>query len=136
AALAEARGQREQALEIVKRGWLRATELEVLSIQLMLGPPLIRLSGSTADRALIGRVLTAVDRTAARAMIPSARAAALRCRGLAERDPSLMRRAVDAYRSTPRRVDLAATCRDAASVLAARDRRDEAVAMAEEARSI
>ncbi|TMC49430.1 MAG: hypothetical protein E6J14_07965 [Chloroflexi bacterium] len=136
AALAEARGERDRALEIVQRGWLCATALEALSVQLMLGPPLIRLSGSTADRALVGRVLTAVDRTAARAMIPSARAAALRCRGLAERDPSLMQRAVDAYLSTPRRVDLAATCRDAATVLAARDRRDEAVAMAEEARSI
>jgi DNA-binding CsgD family transcriptional regulator len=60
----------------------------------------------------------------------------LRCKGLLERDPAILLRAVETFRLAPRPVERALACQDAALALASNDRIGEAVPLFEEALEI
>jgi ATP/maltotriose-dependent transcriptional regulator MalT len=65
-------------------------------------------------------LLPEVEHIAAQLQVPSAQGAALRCRGLLARDPDILVAAVDAYRQSPRVVELVgegATNREVAAAL-------------------
>jgi DNA-binding CsgD family transcriptional regulator len=67
---------------------------------------------------------------------PPRRGAALRCRGLLARDPDVLLAAVAAYRRSPRLLELAQTCEDAAVHLAGAGRRQAANELLQEASQI
>jgi DNA-binding CsgD family transcriptional regulator len=68
--------------------------------------------------------------------VPSAQGAALRCRGLVTSDPDVLVLAAHAYRRSPRVVELAQTCADAAVHLASAGRKKPATDMLQEAGGI
>ena len=73
---------------------------------------------------------------AARTNVPSAIAAAQRAGGLAADDPDLLVTAVDTCRSSPRQIELAATCEDAAAALLRAGRERDAAALLDEAATV
>jgi len=128
--LAEASGDPQAARDVLWRAWQRCPVLH----HRHLGPPLVRLllEAGAPDRA---REVTCAVAAAAELApeVPSARAAAARCRGLVEDDPERLLEAVDLARRAGRVLDHAAGCEDAASVLGAAGRREEARALLTEA---
>jgi DNA-binding CsgD family transcriptional regulator len=66
---------------------------------------------------------------------PSARGVALRCRGLVENDADILLEAVEAYRRSPRPVELAWTCEDAGVALVSHGRKAEGIPLLQEALS-
>ena len=90
-----------------------------------------------AGRDELARTVTAeLEEGARRSPAASAAAAGLLCRGLVERDPDLPSKRSPNTGETPLRPDLAASCEDAAGLLVAADRRDEAIALLHEAATI
>jgi DNA-binding CsgD family transcriptional regulator len=81
------------------------------------GPDLIRLHLGAGDRDQAATVAAAVERGASGSDAPSGAGAALRCRGLVESDPALMRRAIASYEHGPRALETAAAREDAAPLL-------------------
>ncbi|MGH9261353.1 MAG: helix-turn-helix transcriptional regulator, partial [Acidimicrobiales bacterium] len=100
------------------------------------GAFLVRGAVAAGRDQLAGEVTAELEEGARRSPTDSAAGAALLCRGLVERDPELLLEAVVRYRKTALRPDLAACCEDAALLLAASSRRDEAVALLDEAATI
>jgi DNA-binding CsgD family transcriptional regulator len=92
-----------------------------------LGPDLVRLALAAGEEDRAAQVAAAVAGVAARNDVPSLAGAALRCRGLVERDPTVLRSAVDAYAQGPRPLELALTAEDAGTGFA---RRGDAAAAA------
>ena len=97
---------------------------------------LVRLAVAAGRHDLADAVTTDLEEGARRSPAASAAGAALQCRGLVEQDPDMLLDAVARYRETPLRPDLAACCEDAAGVLAAAGRRDEAIKLLHEAATI
>ena len=93
----------------------------------VLGPDLVRLAlaADEADRA--AQVATAVAEVAAGNDVPSLTGAALRCRGLVEGDPRILRSAVDAYTRSARPLELALAAEDAGAGFARQGDADAAV---------
>ncbi|MBA3369682.1 MAG: AAA family ATPase [Geodermatophilaceae bacterium] len=118
AVLAEARGQPRQALELLLRAWQRDAERENRYYQRYLTPPLVRLALRFGEPALASEVTSWAEAAAGLATeVPSVQVAALRCRGMVERDSDTMLAAVEAARRACRFLDHAASCEDAASLL-------------------
>jgi DNA-binding CsgD family transcriptional regulator len=99
----------------------------------VLGDDLIRLALAAGEHSRARQVAVAVAEVAARNDVPSLAGAALRCRGLVEDDPEVLRAAVDAYGQGPRPLELALAAEDAAAALARRGNPDAAVALLERA---
>jgi class 3 adenylate cyclase/DNA-binding CsgD family transcriptional regulator/tetratricopeptide (TPR) repeat protein len=97
---------------------------------------LVRLAVGAGRDELADAVTVELEKGARRTPAASAVGAALLCRGLVERDPAPALEAMARYRETPLRPDLAVCCEDAARLLAAAGRRDEAVALLHEAAGI
>jgi DNA-binding CsgD family transcriptional regulator len=110
-----------------------AMQLKVHSVKIWFGPESVRLllaAGRTDQAAeLAGAIGEVADQTS----LVSARAAALRCRGLLDDDAALLGSAAELYRRTSRRFDLALTCEQAGDALARLGRLTEAVAAYEDA---
>jgi DNA-binding SARP family transcriptional activator/tetratricopeptide (TPR) repeat protein len=97
-------------------------------------PDVIRLALSADRRDAAERAMEICTQEAAREVYPArAYAADARCRALMTGDPEPARRAVDHYRRVGRAPELAAALEDAAVLLAARDRTDDAVTAGREA---
>lgn len=119
ALLAESGGSPGEALEILATTWDAAVGMGVVSVCLSLGPDLVRLARAQGDldRALAtSHQIDLLD--AANPGVASIAGAALRCRGLAVDDVSLLVRAAAAFRGGPRPLEGALTCEDAADALA------------------
>ncbi|HET6749023.1 MAG TPA: AAA family ATPase [Actinomycetes bacterium] len=92
-----------------------------------LGADLVRLALAAGEEGRAAQVAAAVAEVAARNDVPSLAGAALRCQGLVERDPAVLRSAVEAYAQGPRPLELALTAEDAGRGFA---RRGDAAAAA------
>ena len=134
--LLEARGRPRPAAELFARAWRQNLQAGVLSELRLLAPDLVRLCLATGRHEVAASLLPDVERIAAQLRVPSAQGAALRCRGLLARDPDVLVAAADAYRRSPRVVELAQTCEDAAVQLAEAGRRRAADELLQEASRI
>jgi len=134
AMLAEAEGEATKAHDLLLRFWQLDEQRENRYYHRYLAPQLVRLS-LLLDEADVARAVTeAVEAGAELAPdVPTVQAAALRCRGLVDRDPDLMTRAVELARPIGRLIDHTAACEDAGGVLASAGRIDEAVSLWSEA---
>ena len=134
--LAEARGDAAGALELLGCSWDRDTANGIVYRRRALGPDLVRLALAAGDHDRAKAVTAGVEEAAALAPVPSLEGAALRCRGLLERDADRLLRAVDAYRRGPRAFERAAACEDAALALAGAGRSAAAAMLFDEALSV
>lgn len=134
ALLLQRQGAADGALQLLEMAWhLTAPTRYFLSWRSML-PDTVALAVGLGRRDLALAVTEAAELGAERAGgLASARASALRCRGLLEGDADLLVRAVAAARRSPRRHDLGATAASAAAALAADGRKAEAVPLLHEA---
>lgn len=92
-------------------------------------PDAVRIALAAGERAAAAAFADDAEMIARRMRTASARSAALRCRGLVERDAALLKEAVEAGRTSPRALDQALTMEDAARLT----RGDEAVPLLEDA---
>jgi DNA-binding CsgD family transcriptional regulator len=131
ALLLEARGD-IQALTVLETAW--ASPLPKVPPQLVrIGPDLVRLAVAGGRPELGQAVMEAMNKATARSPVASWRAAALWCRGLLHGDADALVAAVSAYQQVPRPIQRARACEDAASTLSGVGRREEAVALLEDA---
>lgn len=136
ALLFEASGDLASALDAFLAGW-DATA----SARYFLGRPvfadLVRMAIAGGDRDRATEVTEDAEEGRRRAAeIPSVVGTALRCRGLLEDDADLLVAAVEAYRDSPRVVDKAAACEDAAGSLAREGKTSDARPLYEDALAI
>jgi DNA-binding CsgD family transcriptional regulator len=99
----------------------------------VLGPDLVRLALAAAEAGRAAQVATAVAKVAAGNDVPSLSGAALRCRGLVESDPRILRSAVDAYTRSARPLELALAAEDAGAGFARQGDVDAAVPLLQQA---
>jgi DNA-binding CsgD family transcriptional regulator len=125
--LLEAGGATGEAFAVLAGVWDRCVRAGLAVDYPVLGPDLIRLALAAGERARAGQVAAAVAEVAARNDVRSMAGAALRCRGLVEGDPELLRAAVDAYGQSSRPLELALAAEDAGMAFARRGRLDAAV---------
>jgi DNA-binding CsgD family transcriptional regulator/tetratricopeptide (TPR) repeat protein len=123
----EARGHHDASLATLCRAWDACADQGLLSTLPLLGPDLVRLAQAAGELDRAGQATTAIEDLAARNPgVATLAGVALRSRGLLEHDPEVLLRAVDAYRTGPRLLELALACEDAAWALGAAGRIDEA----------
>jgi DNA-binding CsgD family transcriptional regulator/tetratricopeptide (TPR) repeat protein len=118
AAIAEAAGDQSRAFQTLWRFWLYDIEREIRYYHRYFGPSLVRLGLALGRVDLADDVVGVVEGGAALAPeVPSVMSAALRCRGLLERDPERLLHATELARQGGRALDHGAACEDAAAVL-------------------
>ncbi len=123
ARLLEAAGQTERATEVLADAFAAFTTAGAATFQPLVGAELARLAARAGDPGRAADVVPELERIAA--LNPGARsleAAALRVRGLVEREAEPLIAAVELMRAVGRPLDLAELCEDAAHILAAGDR--------------
>ena len=134
AMLAEVVGEPGRALELLRNAWDLDGHRGGRYSTRVVSPPLVRLCLQFSEDGLAREVAEPMEQAAALASaVPSVQSAAARCRGLIEHDPARMQEAVELARRSRRMLDLAATCEDAAAVLASCDRPGDAQVLASEA---
>ena len=134
--LIEARGDLPSAIDLFTRAWERNKEAGITSEVRLIGPDLVRMTlaqGRDDDASLL---VSEIEKMGAQLGVPSALGASLRCRGLLHRDADVLTQAADSYRRSPRVVELAQTCEDAAIQLAEVGRKKEANEFLHEASQI
>ena len=136
ALLLEADGQIGQALTALSAAWDHCARGGLALEYPVIGADLVRLALAAGDRGRVAEVVAAVDQVAARNAVASLAGAALRCRGLARGDAETLLAAVDAYAASPRPLELALTCEEAAAVLARRGHHEQARGLLEQAAAI
>ncbi|MDZ4825215.1 MAG: LuxR C-terminal-related transcriptional regulator [Actinomycetota bacterium] len=124
------------ALALLRGAWTATEHLRGLVQYRTIGPALAGLAVSEGDATTARTVADEMARLADASGVASAFAAARRTDGLANNDADTLVDAVHQYRETPRRVDLAAACEEAARALLAADRQAEAVGLLEEAAAL
>ncbi len=112
----EAGGDADGALQILTEWWRHGVDARMAADFPVVGPDLVRLACAANRADLAQDVTAAVTKLAADNQVQSYTGAALRCAGLATGDVSSMARAVEAYAATPRRVEMALTCEEAADM--------------------
>lgn len=119
ALLGEVVGEPGTALDRLRRFVVHERGHDILMGTRFIAPAMTRLA-LALDRHDLARVATAHAERAAQVddTAPSVVAAAVRCRGMLERDPDLMTEAISLADHSGRVLDHAVTCEDAASVLA------------------
>ena len=133
ALLLEAQGRPEEALGVLTKAWELCRGAGVVAEFPVIGPDLVRLALAGGETILAAEVTAAVGALASDVSVASVTGAALRCRGMLEGEPGVLLRAVEAYRASPRRRELALACEDAAVALACAGRPAEGRPLAEEA---
>ena len=129
-------GRPEEAFGLAAACWQATAHLRYVLGYRWRGVLLVQLALDVGRQDVALAALHDLEEGARRTPAESAIGAALRSRGLIERNPTLLIDAVEHYRRTPLRPDLATCCEDAAGVLLEADRRDEAVALLTEAAAI
>ena len=99
----------------------------------VLGADLVRLALAADEAGRAAQVAAAVAEVAAGNDVPSLSGAALRCRGLVEGDPRILRSAVDAYARSARPLELALAAEDAGAGFARQGDADAAVPLLHQA---
>ncbi|GAC1369039.1 MAG: LuxR family transcriptional regulator [Actinomycetota bacterium] len=133
ALLLEAGGRGAEALRVLTKAWGLCADAGVLAEFPVIGPDLVRLALAAGEPLKAEEVTAAVEALAATAGIASITGAALRCRAAVSGDTATALAAVAAYRTSPRRRELAQACEDAAAALTAAGRTGEAQPLAAEA---
>ena len=118
--LLEASGQAAEAAAALSAAWDHCARYGLALEYPVIGADLVRLALAAGDRGRIPEVVAAVDQVAATNQVASLAGAALRCRGLADDDAETLRAAADAYAASPRPLELALTCEEAAAAFARR----------------
>ena len=127
AVLAESSGDAEGAFDVLLRLWHHDAERTIRYYHRFLSPPLVRIGLASGRRAVVEGVVAMVEEGAALASdVPTVQSAALRCRGLLDRDPEALLEAVEHSRAGHRVLEHAGTCEDAAEVLASVGRHGDA----------
>ena len=99
----------------------------------VLGADLVRLAMAVDDQGRARQAAAAVAEVAARNDVPSLDGAALRCRGLVEGAPEVLRAAMDAYAQGHRPLELALATEDAGAAFARRGDLDAAIPLLRQA---
>lgn len=118
AAFAEASGDAGEAARLLATAFGLVVHSGVESVKLVFGPEVVRLAVERGDTARATEVAAEVARVAALAGTAGAAGAASCCAGMAESDPDRLAAAVDAYRRSSRRLDLARAAEASGKVLA------------------
>jgi DNA-binding CsgD family transcriptional regulator/tetratricopeptide (TPR) repeat protein len=126
ALLLEARQRPADAATTAAQAWDVLPELRFLHTNWMAPPDIVRLALAAGDTCRARQVTEETESAARRFGTGSATGAAWRCRALFTGDPSAALRAVEAYRGTPRPVEYALACGQAAVMLADSGATDEA----------
>jgi DNA-binding CsgD family transcriptional regulator len=134
--LAEARDDPAEGLIAMEEVWDLCVAAGSVPDYARLGPDLVRLKLATGRREEGREVADAVQRAAARLDTASAKGAALRCRGLVEGDPQILRAALEECRAAPRPLERALAAEEAGAALARTAARSEAAAALGEALDI
>lgn len=136
AAVFETQGEPASALALLTRVWDETEGMRYLLQYRNFGPELVRLARSAGDLERASRVAAAMEEVAGRSSSVTATAAALLARGLAADDAAVLVDAVTHYRRSPRRIELAMACEEAAAALSAAGDSDQAVQLLDEAAEI
>ena len=128
-------GDHDEAAVLLTGFWDLAGHIALSLQHRDLLPHIVRLAGpQLGDR--VAEVLHVADEAARNTPVPSTIAAAVRCRGLATGDTDLLIEAVVHLRESPRRIELAEACEEAAAASFGSDGRDEAALLVDEAVAI
>lgn len=127
ALLDDVEGRHDEARSLLAVVWDAHRSLGLHSESRLLGPDLLRLHLRTGARDDAAAVVAAVEDNAEVAGTASARAAALRCRGLLDDDADRLVAAVTAIAATRCRMEHALTALDAGAALARAGRDEPAV---------
>lgn len=136
AAVLETRGESAAALALLSELWDQTEGMRYVLQYRNFGPDLVRLARSAGDLKRARSVAAAMEEVAGRSSSVSATAAALLARGLAADDAAVLVDAVAHYRRSPRRLELALACEQAAAALSATGDADQAVQLLDEAAGI
>ena len=134
--LLEASGQAAEAAAALSAAWDHCARYGLALEYPVIGADLVRLALAAGDRGRIPEVVAAVEQVAATNQVASLAGAALRCRGLADDDAETLRAAADAYAASPRPLELALTCEEAAAAFARRGHDEPARGLLEQAAAI
>jgi class 3 adenylate cyclase/DNA-binding CsgD family transcriptional regulator/tetratricopeptide (TPR) repeat protein len=132
----KALGRPDEAFQLAATSWAATSHLRYMIGYRSQGVLLVQLALAVGREDAARAVTDELDEGARRTPADSARGAALRARGLVERDPEALLGAAEHYRRTARRPELAGCCEDAARLLDETGRRDDAVALLNEAAAI
>lgn len=133
ARLLEAEGDLSAAVAVLDNAWSLADSLGIVSQRRLIGPDLVRMLRAAGHGDRAQEVAEAMASAAESSVVASSRAAAERCMGLAWEDGDRMLAAAGMSKGSPRRLEYARTCEDAADVLIGSGRDQEAKAMLIEA---
>ncbi|MET0728673.1 MAG: AAA family ATPase [Acidimicrobiales bacterium] len=134
AGLAEAKGDRQGAYDLLLRCWRFEEARDDRFYHRCLGPDLVRLALALGRRDVAEEVAaTLVDDVALAPEVPTVRSQARRAQGLVDGDVDLLLEAVEIVRGTPLLVEHTGTCEDAARALVATGRADAAARLLTEA---
>jgi DNA-binding CsgD family transcriptional regulator/tetratricopeptide (TPR) repeat protein len=123
--LFEQAGELATGYTLLSAAWDLGAPLRYLLSYRSIAPDLVRMAVGSGDMDRARKVTEAVEEGAERSPTTTARAAALRCRALVERDAAMLESAIELYRTGPRPFDLANAIDDRTrlSVAPARRRR-------------
>lgn len=134
AGLKAAEGDRQGAYDLLLRCWRFDAARENRFYHRALAPDLVRLALALGHRDVAAEVASAVAAGVALAPeVPTVRALALRCQGLAAGEAEPVIEAVAFARRAPLLIEHTGACEDAAGLLAKGGRRDESAALLAEA---
>ncbi|MBW3649341.1 MAG: AAA family ATPase [Actinobacteria bacterium] len=133
AAVLEAQGDPASALALLANLWDQTEGIRYLLQYRNFGPDLVRLARAAGDLERASAVAAAMEEAAGRSSSVSATAAALLAQGLARNDPRLLVDSVAHYRRSPRRMEFAVACEEAAAELSAAGDTEQAVKFLDEA---
>jgi DNA-binding CsgD family transcriptional regulator len=132
--VAVAHNDPKRAYDILLRSWRCDAERDNRYYHRSIAPELVRLALALGEHEVARGVVGVVEAGAALAPeVPTVCSAALRCRGLVENQVEPMIEAVELARRTPRLIEHAGACEDAARVFAANARPDDAKKLLNEA---
>lgn len=110
-------GELEQSCDLLLAVWEATTPMLGLVQWRLVGPELVKLCVETRRQQQAVQIVATIATIADRSRAPSATATMRRCAGLLNRDVRVMTAAADAMLATPRLVEAAGACEDAAEVL-------------------
>jgi ATP/maltotriose-dependent transcriptional regulator MalT len=131
ALLLEAEGAAQSSVAVLAEHWEECVAAGLAVMYPVLGPDLVRLALLTGQQSRAEHVAAVVVELASTEDVEWFRGAAMRCRGLVEKDPDLSLAAADAYTRAGRPLEIALTQEEAGALLTG----DPAIAQLNRARA-